>query len=91
MDGQEDSLDLASRLSSILLELCEVGVFLLSWPEPSVLFSSGLCKEIFFLRLQKLPWPLHWRASLVIGCEVNNEKLSLYSVNPKTLKNYFGF
>ena len=35
MDGQEDSLDLASRLFSILLELCEVEVFLLSWPGPS--------------------------------------------------------
>ena len=45
MDGQEDNLNLASRLSSILLELCEVEVFLLSWPGPShitVLFSSDL-------------------------------------------------
>ena len=31
VDRQEDSLDFASRLSSILLELCEVEVFLLSW------------------------------------------------------------
>jgi hypothetical protein len=35
VDRQEDSLDFASRLSSILLELCEVEVFLLSWPGQS--------------------------------------------------------
>ena len=32
VEGREDSLDLASRVSSILLELCELEVFLLSWP-----------------------------------------------------------
>ena len=33
--------DLASRVSSILMELCELEVFLLSWPEPSQSSSPG--------------------------------------------------
>ena len=70
VEGQEDTLDLASRLSSLLLELCEVEVFLLSWPGPSQLssprtstgkYSSGHCRSCH----------RHWKASLVIGCDVN--------------------
>ena len=41
VDGREDSLDLASRVSSILLELGELEVFLLSWPGPSQSSSPG--------------------------------------------------
>ena len=41
MDCQKEILDLASRVSSILLELCELEVFLLSWPEPSQSASTG--------------------------------------------------
>ena len=33
--------DLASRVSSILMELCELEVFLLSWPGPSQSSSPG--------------------------------------------------
>ena len=33
--------DLASRVSSILMELCELEMFLLSWPEPSQSSSPG--------------------------------------------------
>ena len=41
VDGQENSLDLASRVSSILLELSELELFLLSWPGPSQSCSPG--------------------------------------------------
>ena len=37
VDWRKDSLDLASRVSSILLELCKLEVFLLSWHSPLLL------------------------------------------------------
>ena len=40
----------------------------------TVLFSWELPRKIFLWPLQKLPLPLHWRAFLVIGCDVNKLK-----------------
>ena len=57
VDGQEGSLDLAIRLSSLLLKLCEVELFPLS-RVVTVLFSSDLHREIFFRPLQKVFFPL---------------------------------
>ena len=45
VDWSKDSLDLASRVSSMLLKLCELEVFLLSWPGPSQSFSPGSSQE----------------------------------------------
>ena len=44
VNWRKDSLDLASKVSSILLELCELEVFLLSWPGPS---QSSSPRKIF--------------------------------------------
>ena len=57
MDGQEGSLDLTSRLSSLLLELCEVEVFLLSSGLPPEIldlphFMKKIYKNVPFYRIQ---------------------------------------
>ena len=69
VDGQEGSLDLAKRLSSILLELCEVKVFLFSWPGPSQ-SSSPWNSTGKYTSSRRRICLYYWRASLVIGCDV---------------------
>ena len=55
MDGQEGSLELASRLSFLLMELCEVKVILLLARAITLLFSLDLHMEINFWLLKNRP------------------------------------
>ena len=92
VDGREDSLDLASRVSSILLELCELEVFLLSWPGQSQPSSPGSSLRNYSSGRSR-SCPCHCIGGLFLWLAVmwTYEKSSLYSGNHKNSKKLFGF
>ena len=95
--------DLASRVSSILMELCELEVFLLSWPEPSQSSSPGSSPEKYSSgRNRSFSLQLYWRAFLVnwLVCKqmrsclciletVKPLKIILYSEMASKMKNIY--
>ena len=86
VDWQKDSLHLASMVSFILLELCELDVFLLSWPGPSQSSSSGNYPGKYSSgRSRSCPSYCIGRHFLRIGYDVNKLKVVFVfwkSLNP---------
>ena len=81
MDWQKDSLDIASWVSSILLELCELEVFLLSWPGPSQSSSPGSSPGIYSSVAEAALAIALEGISCELAVMLSNEKSSLYSGN----------
>ena len=76
VDWRKDSLDLASRVSSILLELCELEVFILSWQGPSQSSSPGSSPGKYSSgRSRSCPCHCIGGRFLRIGCDVNKWKV----------------
>ena len=92
VDWQKDSLDLASRVSSILLELCELEMFLLSWPGPSQSSSPGSSPGKYSSGHSR---SCHCHCIgghfLWIDCYVNIWEVVFVFWKPWTTKNYIGF